>query len=113
MTPLSILLVGDYPDDPRLGSAKVFYKLREEFEALGHRCDVLWAHDIGGRPGSRQIRQLVSPWLAGRAIVRQLNRRKYDVIDAASAEGLVAGLSGLIRRRDRAVFICRSNGLEH
>jgi glycosyltransferase involved in cell wall biosynthesis len=113
VTPLSILLVGDYPDDPRLGSSKVFYKLREEFEALGHTCDVLWTGDIGTRPASRQIRQLVSPWMAAKAIRRRMDRRKYDVVDAASAEGLVLGLLGRIGRRDRAAFVCRSNGLEH
>jgi hypothetical protein len=31
-----ILLVGDYPPDPRLGSTKVLIKLQEEFRALGH-----------------------------------------------------------------------------
>ena len=113
MSPLSILLVGDYPDDPRLGSSKVFHKLREEFVALGHTCDVLWTADIGTRPASRQIRQLVSPWMAGKAIRRQMDRRKYDVVDAASAEGLVPGLLGRIGRRDRAAVVCRSNGLEH
>lgn len=112
-SPLSILLVGDYPDDPRLGSSKVFHKLREAFEALGHTCDILWAGDIGERPASRQIRQLLSPWMAGRAIVRQLDRRRYDVVDAASAEGLWLGLRGLVGRRVRAAFVCRSNGLEH
>lgn len=113
MSPLSILLVGDYPDDPRLGSSKVFYKLREEFEALGHTCDVLWTSDIGTRPSSRQIRQVVSPWMAGKAIRRQIGRRKYDVVDAASAEGLFVGLLGTVASRDRAAFVCRSNGLEH
>jgi len=112
-SPLSILLVGDYPDDPRLGSSKVFYKLREEFEALGHTCDVLWTDGIGRRPASRQIRQLLSPWMAGQAIRRQMDRRHYDVVDAASAEGLCLGLLGKIGRRDRPAFVCRSNGLEH
>jgi glycosyltransferase involved in cell wall biosynthesis len=113
VSPLSILLVGDYPDDPRLGSSKVFYKLREEFEALGHTCDVLWTSDIGTRPSSRQVRQLISPWMAGKAILRQMDRRKYDVVDTASAEGLFLGVRGLIVRRDRPAFVCRSNGLEH
>lgn len=111
--PLSILLVGDYPDDPRLGSSKVFYKLREEFTALGHVCDVLWSGDIGPRPASRQIRQLVSPWMAARSILKQADGRRYDVIDAASAEGLGLGVVGLIPDRDRAAYVCRSNGLEH
>lgn len=111
-SPLTILLVGDYPDDPRLGSPKVFYKLREEFAALGHACDILWSADIGRRPAARQVRQLVSPWMAGKAIVRQMDRRRYDVVDVASAEGLFLGLFALIPDRDRAAFVCRSNGLE-
>ena len=110
---LAILLVGDYPDDPRLGSAKVFYKLRQEFEALGHSCDILWGRDLGARPASRQVRQLVSPWLAVNAIWRQQARRRYDVIDVASAEGLFLGLFGLMPNRTRPAFVCRSNGLEH
>lgn len=110
--PLSILLVGDYPADPTLGSPKVFYKLQAEFQALGHRCDIMFAPEIGG-PSFRQVRQLVTPWRAGTAIVRRLERARYDVVDAASAEGLLFGIlkkSGLYKN---AAFICRSNGLEH
>jgi glycosyltransferase involved in cell wall biosynthesis len=110
--PLSILLVGDYPADPTLGSSKVFFKLREEFVALGHRCDVLWSDDIGRRPVSRQIRQGLSPWMAARAIAARTARDHYDVVDAASAEGLFLGLIGLIVRNEFA-YVCRSNGLEH
>lgn len=109
---LSILLVGDYPDDPRLGSSKVAGKLREEFTALGHACDVVWSSEIGSRPAWRQIRQLVSPWMAARAIGRRDGRHAYDVIDAASAEGLIVGLLDLIPGRDRAAYVCRSHGLE-
>jgi glycosyltransferase involved in cell wall biosynthesis len=101
---LSILLVGDYPADPTLGSSKVFYKLQDEFVALGHRCDIVFGDEIGG-PRSRQIRQAVSPWYAGRAIARRQARTRYDVIDAASAEGLWID-------RSSAAFVCRSNGLE-
>lgn len=112
-SPLSILLVGDYPDDPRLGSSKVFHKLREEFVALGNTCDILWGHDIGVRPASRQIRQLLSPWMAGQAIAARTGLRRYDVVDAASAEGLWLGLLNLIPDRRREALVCRSNGLEH
>jgi len=111
--PLAILIAGDYPDDPRLGSSKVAHKLREEFTALGHRCDLLWSGDIGTRPAGRQIRQLVSPWMAGRAIVGLEGRTKYDVLDVASAEGLFVGLFDLVPDRSRAAYICRSHGLEH
>ena len=102
---LSILLVGDYPADPTLGSSKVFYKLQEEFTSLGHRCDIVFGDEIGG-PSSRQIRQAVSPWYAGRAIAMRQEGTRYDVVDAASAEGLWID-------RSSAAFVCRSNGLEH
>ena len=75
-TPLSILFVGDYPPDATLGSPKVFYKLQAEFQALGHRCDIMFAPEIGGT-SFRQIRQLVSPWRAGNAIVRRLEVGGY------------------------------------
>lgn len=108
---LSILLAGDYRADATLGSSKVLYKLREEFTALGHRCDLLLGDDIGG-PRPRQIRQAVSPWCAGRAVVRRLHRVKYDVVDIASAEGLGIGLLNRMRARSATPFVCRSNGLE-
>lgn len=102
---LSILLVGDYPADPTLGSSKVFYKLQEEFTGLGHRCDIVFGGEIGGPP-SRQVRQVVSPWYAGRAVARRQARAHYDVVDAASAEGLWVS-------RSSSALVCRSNGLEH
>lgn len=108
---MRILLVGDYPADPRLGSAKVYYKLREEFAALGHDCDLLMGPDIASRPTNWRARQTVSPWLADHAIRHVLRERgPYDVVDAASAEGLL--LAARRRRRGPAV-VARSHGLEH
>ena len=109
--PLSVLLVGDYPPDPTLGSAKVFYKLRDEFQALGHRCDVVFCTEIHA-PQSRQLRQLVSPWQAANAIVRRTDRAHYDVIDAASAEGLWIGVLKRLGGYSSLALIARSNGLE-
>jgi glycosyltransferase involved in cell wall biosynthesis len=108
---LSILLAGDYPPDPTLGSSKVFYKLQEEFVALGHRCDVLLGNEIGG-PRSRQIRQAVSASYAVRAIRQRMHLTRYDVVDIASAEGLFIGLLNRIGRRSATPYVCRSNGLE-
>jgi glycosyltransferase involved in cell wall biosynthesis len=107
-----ILLVGDYPNDPRLGSAKVPHKLAQEFRALGHHCDLLFAEDLGGFPRRMHPRHLVGPVLAERAVARACARHgPYDVVDVASAEGLVLGL----RRRNYpgTALVCRSNGLEH
>jgi glycosyltransferase involved in cell wall biosynthesis len=113
MTPLRILLVGDYADDARLGSAKVPHKLREEFRAAGHECDALFAADLGEQPAGRQVRQLVAPVLAARAISRALARNRYDLVDVASAEGLWFGAGRWLGSWPATALICRSNGLEH
>jgi len=112
-SPLSILLVGDYAEDARLGSSKVFFKLRDEFTARGHACDVVWSHEIGRWPANRHLRQLAAPWMAGRALTRRMGAKRYDIVDAASAEGLFLGVMNLVARVDDHTLICRSNGLEH
>lgn len=111
--PLRILLVGDYDDDPRLGSAKVSHKLREELIALGHDCDVLFTDALGRSPRGRQVRQFVAPCLAMRAIARALAKRPYDVVDASSAEGLWFGFQKRAGRFRQTAYVCRSHGLEH
>jgi glycosyltransferase involved in cell wall biosynthesis len=103
---VKILLVGDYPDDPRLGSGKVYHKLREEIVRLGHSCDVLLAPQLGPRPGKARVRWLVGPALAARAVARASRERgPYDVVDVASAEGALLGHG--------AAIVSRSHGLEH
>jgi glycosyltransferase involved in cell wall biosynthesis len=109
---LSVLMVGDYPPDPTLGSSKVFYKLREEFQALGHTCDIVFGDEIAA-PRGRQFGQLVGPINAAKAIGRRLARGRYDVVDAASAEGLWVGVQKKMGRHRGVALICRSNGLEH
>lgn len=109
---MKILLVGDYPADPLLGSAKVYYKLGESFRELGHECDVLLRPEIGETPDNWRVRQVVSARMTERAIRRAIRERgPYDVVDVASGEGW---LFALRRKKDggRAV-ISRSHGLEH
>jgi glycosyltransferase involved in cell wall biosynthesis len=109
--PLSILLVGDYPPDPTLGSSKVFYKLQEEFQARGHDCDIVFGDEIK-TPRLRQIGQVVSPWRAAAAVGRRLERKRYDVVDVASAEGFWIGALRRMGAHRRLALIARSNGLE-
>ncbi len=111
--PLRVLLVADFEDDPRLGSAKVSHKLRDELRAAGHHCDALFSDGIGRSPSNRQLRQLVAPALAVRAIRRASIPAAYDIIDAASAEGLWFGVRRRLGSATRTALICRSNGLEH
>jgi glycosyltransferase involved in cell wall biosynthesis len=111
---VKILLVGDYPDDPRLGSGKVYHKLREEFHALGHECDVLLAPEIGERPRNARLRWLVGPVLAERAIRRAFGRRgRFDVIEVASAEGAIVGLRRGSKLYRGVGIVSRSHGIEH
>ena len=111
---MKILLVGDYPNDPRLGSAKVPHKLCEEFRALGHRCDTLFAEELGDFPRQPRLRQGLRPIAAARAIGRAFRERgPYDVVDVASAEGFVFGLRREVGRYPGVAFVSRSNGLEH
>jgi glycosyltransferase involved in cell wall biosynthesis len=109
-----ILLVGDYPRDPLLGSAKVFLKLQSEVRGLGHTCDLLLADDLGLVPHNPYMRQAFGPVAAFASVRRTFRERgPYDVIDAASAEGLWIGLA---RRRGwlrGTAVVARSNGLEH
>ncbi|HEX8321896.1 glycosyltransferase family 4 protein [Longimicrobium sp.] len=109
---MKILLVGDYPADPLLGSAKVYYKLGESFRELGHECDVLLRPDIGDTPENWRVRQVVSARMTERAIRRAIRERgPYDVVDVASGEGWLFAL-----RREKGggpAVISRSHGLEH
>lgn len=110
---MKILLVGDYAADPRLGSAKVYYKLREAFRELGHEADVLLRPELGEGPVNWRMRETVSARLADRAIRRAIRERgAYDVVDVASGEGWLFAL----RRKTSAggpAIISRSHGLEH
>jgi glycosyltransferase involved in cell wall biosynthesis len=108
-----ILLVGDYPPDPRLGSAKVLLKLQEEYRALGHVCDVVLGDAFGEQPRNPHLRQACGPLLA-RAAVHRMARSNgpYDVIDVASAEGLWLA-KGRRAAVNGAAVVSRSNGLEH
>ncbi|HVZ77005.1 MAG TPA: glycosyltransferase family 4 protein [Gemmatimonadaceae bacterium] len=113
-SPLRILLVGDYPADPRLGSAKVYYKLHEELEALGHTCDVMLQPGLGAWPPWGKLRWALGPVVAARAIARRERERgPYDVIDVASAEGSIIGLRNALAPDRPTAIVSRSHGLEH
>ncbi|HEX8694939.1 MAG TPA: glycosyltransferase family 4 protein [Longimicrobium sp.] len=111
---MRILLVGDYPDDPRLGSGKVYHKLREEFTRLGHDCRVLLAPELGPRPSSPRLRWLAGPALAARAVARAFREHgRFDVVDAASAEGAMVGVRRRLGAYRGVALVSRSHGLEH
>ena len=112
---MRILLIGDYPPDARLGSAKVYFKLSEALRELGHDCDVLLGDALGSRPGASRLRWIAAPWLALRAAQRAgVPRGAYDVVDVASAEGAWIALAERARRAGpRVAIISRSHGLEH
>lgn len=111
---MRILLVGDYPADPRLGSARVYYKLQEALRSLGHECDVMLAPELGERPRRARVRWAMGPWVAAAAVSRRfVDRGGYDVIDVASAESLGVAAARRAGRLPGAAVVARSHGLEH
>jgi glycosyltransferase involved in cell wall biosynthesis len=109
--PRRILLAGDYPADPTLGSSKVYYKLQEEFRRMGHRCDVMFGPEMGRWPRGAKLRWAAMPWMALRTLGRAAGG--YDVIDVASAEGAGLGLQRALTPGAPYAIVSRSHGLEH
>jgi glycosyltransferase involved in cell wall biosynthesis len=111
---LKILLVGDYLNDPCLGSSKVMLKLQSEFQALGHDCDVLFREDLGRFPSNGYLRQALCPAVTAQKVMASIKSRgRYDVVDIASAEGWVFSFLCRTGIFSDSVVISRSNGLEH
>jgi glycosyltransferase involved in cell wall biosynthesis len=111
-TPVRIILVGDYPEDERLGSPKALLRLRDELRAQGHTATTILRPQIGESPRQRHLRDLLSPWLSSRAVRDVASRDGVpDVVDASSAEGLLLGSSRVPWARTAVVV--RSHGLEH
>jgi glycosyltransferase involved in cell wall biosynthesis len=110
---VKILMVGDYPDDARLGSTKVYHKLRGEFGALGHGCHLLLAPQLGPRPAAPRLRWAAGPWIAAAAIRKAIcEHGPFDVVDAASAEGLGFGVARRAGAHAGTALVARSHGLE-
>ncbi|HET9857297.1 MAG TPA: glycosyltransferase family 4 protein [Chthoniobacterales bacterium] len=81
--PLRILGIVNLPWDPRLGAARVWFELSEQWEKAGHEIDKFCLSDAFPKPTrSRALsawRQAIFPLRAARYVRR--NGRKYDVID--------------------------------
>ncbi|HZR78860.1 MAG TPA: glycosyltransferase family 4 protein [Chthoniobacterales bacterium] len=81
--PLRILAVVNLPWDPRLGAARVWFELAEQWKKAGHSIDKYCINDAFPKPTkSRALsawRQAVFPYRVGRFLRR--NSEKFDVID--------------------------------
>ena len=82
--PLRILAIVNVPWDPRLGAARVWIELTEEWRKAGHLVEKFCLTDAFPTPASSSalaaIRNLLFPYRAAR-FVRQ-NASRFDVIDA-------------------------------
>ena len=82
--PLRILAIVNLPWDPRLGAARVWIELAEQWTAAGHTVEKFCLTDAFPYPtksrGLAGLRQLLFPYRA-RQFVRQ-NAFRFDVIDA-------------------------------
>ena len=82
--PLRILAIVNVPWDPRLGAARVWIELTDEWRKAGHVVEKFCLTDAFPQPASSParaaIRLLLFPYRAAR-FVRQ-NAERFDVIDA-------------------------------
>jgi glycosyltransferase involved in cell wall biosynthesis len=82
--PLRILAIVNVPWDPRLGAARVWIELTEEWRTAGHAVEKFCLTDAFPQPASSPafaaVRLLLFPYRAAR-FVRQ-NAGRFDVIDA-------------------------------
>src|SRR5207253_579189 len=80
---LRILGIVNLPWDPRLGAARVWLELSEQWKKAGHKIDKFCLSDAFPKPTrSRALsawRQAIFPYRAARYVRRHV--RKYDVID--------------------------------
>jgi glycosyltransferase involved in cell wall biosynthesis len=80
---LRILGIVNLPWDPRLGAARVWFELSEQWTRAGHKIDRFCLNDAFPKPTrSRALsawRQAVFPYRAARYVRR--NAGKFDVID--------------------------------
>lgn len=107
--PLRILAVVNLPWDPRLGAARVWFELAEQWRRAGHKIDKYCLTDAFSKPTrSRALsawRQAVFPYRAARFL--RYNAEKFDVIDC-----LVGTLPFSKRSlRFRGLLVGRSIGL--
>jgi glycosyltransferase involved in cell wall biosynthesis len=81
--PLRILGIVNLPWDPRLGAARVWFELSEQWTKTGHKIDKFCLSDAFPKPTrSRALsawRQAIFPYRAARYVRR--NARRFDVID--------------------------------
>jgi glycosyltransferase involved in cell wall biosynthesis len=107
--PLRILGIVNLPWDPRLGAARVWFELSEQWKKSGHEIDKFCLSDAFPKPtGSRALsawRQMVFSFRAARYV--RHSAEKYDVIDC-----LIGTLPFSKRSlRFRGLLIGRSIGL--
>src|SRR2546426_10517731 len=82
-SPLRILAIVNLPWDPRLGAARVWIELSEEWRKAGHTVEKFCLTDAFPKPTSSRglsaLRQMIFPSRAA-AFVRQ-NADRFDIID--------------------------------
>lgn len=107
--PLRILAIVNLPWDPRLGAARVWIELADEWVQAGHTVEKFCLTDAYPHPTSSRVRstlrQAFFPWRAA-AFVRG-NAERFDVIDC------LIGTLPLTKRslRFRGLLVARSVGL--
>jgi glycosyltransferase involved in cell wall biosynthesis len=107
--PLRILAIVNLPWDPRLGAARVWIELADEWARVGHTVEKFCLTDAYPQPTSSRVRSTLRraffPWRAATFVRR--NAERFDVIDC-----LIGTLPFTKRSlRFRGLLVARSVGL--
>ena len=108
--PLRILAIVDLPWDPRLGAARVFIELTEQWRKAGHTVEKFCLTDAFPRPtrsrGLDALRRILFPYRAANYV--RVNAGRFDVIDCLIGTLLFSkkllGFQGLLVGRSVGLY---------
>lgn len=108
--PLRILAIVDLPWDPRLGAARVFIELAEQWRKAGHTVEKFCLTDAFPKPtrsrGLDALRRILFPYRAANYV--RVNAGRFDVIDCLIGTLLFSkkllGFQGLLVGRSVGLY---------
>src|SRR2546422_10188317 len=109
---MKILFMANVSPSPNSGAAGTEFQTAKALRELGHTVDDVWTDELSHHLGHFNLYNLLElPLSYRKALRRQLQSRKYDVVHVNQPHGYLAAKA--LRTLDtQAIFVHRSHGLE-
>ena len=109
---MKILFMANVSPSPNSGAAGTEFQTAKALRELGHTVDDVWTDELSHHLGHFNLYNLLElPFSYRKALRRQLQSRKYDVVHVNQPHGYLAAKA--LRTLDtQAIFVHRSHGLE-